>query len=198
MESEHTFDAPGVYWVYKYKDCYLTIDSFDFRFPEVRILEDDTIVCRLGVSEIQLHAEANLPGTFTWSTGESGPEANARYTGTYVVMHTNQCGVFTDSVKVLFNEDCDCQPFIPNAFSPNGDGLNDVFKVETICPTSHYYLSIYNRFGQKVFVSRHPEEAWSGIFHGRPLPAGTYYYLLDYEVLGYLKFQLKGDILLIR
>src|SRR5690606_34773751 len=75
---------------------------------------------------------------------------------------------------------CDCPMMIPNAFSPNGDGVNDVFKpgLPGACPVSDYKMQIYNRWGQMVYVGHLPEDGWDGTVSGKPADAGVYYYQL--------------------
>lgn len=65
--------------------------------------------------------------------------------------------------------------FIPNSFTPNGDGLNDTFGVygESI---KQYSMEIYNRWGEKVFESANINEQWDGTYNGKNVPEGTYVY----------------------
>ena len=70
-------------------------------------------------------------------------------------------------------------PEVPNVFSPNGDGINDVWKIKYL----EYYpgasIQVYNRFGQLVFTSVGYDKAWDGTYQGNPLPVGTYYYVIN-------------------
>ena len=65
--------------------------------------------------------------------------------------------------------------FIPNSFTPNGDGLNDTFGVygESI---KQYSMEIYNRWGEKVFESVNINDQWDGTYNGKSVPEGTYVY----------------------
>jgi gliding motility-associated-like protein len=198
VEPIRSFTKEGIYWVYKIKDCHIDIDSFNVITPRVDFLENDTLLCRLQSMEITLHAQSNIPGSYAWNTGATGDSITVDQSGLYVFTQTNECGAFSDSVNVIFNEQCDCRPFIPNAFSPNGDGLNDVLSVRSICQTSVYFMSIYNRYGQRIFFSDHIDESWDGTWNRKQVAAGTYYYILNYEALGNIRFLLKGDVVLIR
>jgi gliding motility-associated-like protein len=76
----------------------------------------------------------------------------------------NQCGTHLIE-HTLFIEDCDCSLtnlHLPNAFTPNNDGLNDVFQVVSECPFNTFQLSIFNRFGNLIFQSTNPHEPWLG------------------------------------
>lgn len=68
--------------------------------------------------------------------------------------------------------------FIPNTFTPNGDGVNDVFNVK-ITSLKTYHISIFNRLGSKLFDGYDLANAWAGTYQGRPVPTGTYYYVID-------------------
>lgn len=86
----------------------------------------------------------------------------------------------------------------PNAFTPNGDGVNDVF-LPSFRSLRNYELTIYNRWGKRVFTSKDPAVGWDGNEHGRKAAAGTYYFVSTAE--GYEKgvtFRRKGSVTLVR
>jgi gliding motility-associated-like protein len=87
--------------------------------------------------------------------------------------------------------------FVPNAFSPNGDGNNDVLFVygNTIQTMK---LVIYNQYGQKVFESRDQHTGWDGTMNGRMQPVGVYVYYLEATLQDGKKVNKKGSITLIR
>jgi gliding motility-associated-like protein len=70
-------------------------------------------------------------------------------------------------------------PQIINAFSPNGDGINDVWLVRFLQDYPNATVQIVNRYGQVVFFSTGYSQPWDGKFKGQPLPVGTYYYLIN-------------------
>jgi gliding motility-associated-like protein len=82
---------------------------------------------------------------------------------------------------------------VPNAFSPDGDGLNDVFKAYTPNSFASYNLYIYDRWGQLIFESEKPEEGWDGKVNNNDAPEGSYVWLLVYQIdaKGIEKEQLK-------
>ena len=90
---------------------------------------------------------------------------------------------------------------IPNAFSPNGDGLNDIFRALVVngFQVSLFQIEIQNRWGQTVFFGNDINQGWDGKFQGVDQPIGTYFYFITYQVntepsLSYS----KGDLTLIR
>jgi gliding motility-associated-like protein len=68
----------------------------------------------------------------------------------------------------------------PDAFTPDGDGKNDLFVPSYDCSISNYIIRIYNRWGQLVFESNNPNAGWDGTFEGRDQPIGTYVYYIEY------------------
>jgi gliding motility-associated-like protein len=92
-----------------------------------------------------------------------------------------------------------CTYALPNAFSPNGDGLNDVFGPIRFMSFAEYTMLVTNRWGQVVFKSSDVNEKWDGTFKGIPQDAGTYYYYIAYKCIGDVQQQReRGDVQLIR
>jgi gliding motility-associated-like protein len=140
------------------------------------------------------------PYNYTWSVAnETGSRVSSLSKGEYTVTVTdiNNC---SNSVSLFVGYDNCCQPFIPNAFTPNGDGRNDVFRIIYRGDMELLELSIYNRFGQQVFTTDNPMQSWDGYYKGRLADVGTYFYYTKFICgdKGDQKLTLKGDITLIR
>jgi gliding motility-associated-like protein len=98
---------------------------------------------------------------------------------------------------MYINPDRCCDVELPSAFSPNGDGRNDLFRPITI---GHHKLKIFrvvNRYGQTVYESNVESNGWDGRFGGVPQDMGTYFYYLNYDCNG-KTIEKKGDVTLIR
>jgi gliding motility-associated-like protein len=95
---------------------------------------------------------------------------------TYVlhVVCTAGCGTATDSVKVTIYKEIQ----VPNAFSPNGDGINDRWNVPGISSRPQAEVSMFDRYGRELFRKRN-FQGWDGTNNGQPLPTGNYYYVID-------------------
>ncbi len=120
------------------------------------------------------------------------PYSNIQYTVT--VNYLNNCSV-SQTVTVLVGNGKDF--FAPNAFSPNGDGNNDVFILYGTGLTK-VNLKVYNRWGEKVFDSQNQWQGWDGTYKGEPQPAGVYtYYAEGVYLNGEIKTR-KGSVTLIR
>ncbi|MCS7085231.1 MAG: gliding motility-associated C-terminal domain-containing protein, partial [Bacteroidia bacterium] len=112
----------------------------------------------------------------------------------------------------VFNENCadtfGMAPFVvkisdslsvPNIFTPNGDGINDVVKIYGIEDARTYEFGVFDRWGVYVFGVRNDKtQFWDGTFRGRPCPEGVYYYVLEAEMNSGAKHKLKGSITLVR
>ena len=91
--------------------------------------------------------------------------------------------------------------YVPSAFSPNGDGLNDHFRPKSADgPILIRNFEIYNRWGQMVFwgYGATASEGWDGTFHGIPAEIGAYFYTIDIETPTGGTIALKGDVTLVR
>lgn len=88
--------------------------------------------------------------------------------------------------------------YFPNAFTPNGDGLNDVFKIINVGYQSIQEFRICNRWGQTVFTTHDPTQGWDGNFNGHPAETGTYYYIIGLGMTDGTQKIVKGDLTLIR
>jgi gliding motility-associated-like protein len=91
------------------------------------------------------------------------------------VQSGNGCGSASDDVFVRVFKKIN----IPNAFSPNGDGINDVWNIQALETYPESTTEVFNRYGQPLFRSKGYAKPWDGNYNGRPLPFGTYYYIID-------------------
>ncbi len=141
------------------------------------------------------------PYVYEWNTTpvQNTPQAGKLYFGLYGVKITDAMGCqLSDSVYIQEGPCCDVA-FIPNAFTPNGDNLNDQFVIYTTASVELIQLEMYDRWGQKVWVSSDWRRGWDGMIDGKEAAIGTYFYIYKYKCLRdgktYLK---KGDVMLIR
>ncbi len=88
---------------------------------------------------------------------------------------------------------------MPGAFTPNGDGRNDIFRIPPSTRQKIGNFSIYDRYGQKVFMTANPSEGWDGTFHRQPAPSGAYIWSITYtDLLTGKTLAAQGTVLLIR
>lgn len=101
------------------------------------------------------------------------------------------CGIATDTVSLFVYRDV----YVPNAFSPNGDGLNDQWSIPALGAFEEYSVSVYNRNGELVFRSRNANTPWDGTYRGARQPVGVYVYVIDVKDNGLF---LKGTLSIVR
>lgn len=87
---------------------------------------------------------------------------------------------------------------VPNAFTPNGDGLNDFFAVKNMGYQGIHGFRIYNRWGQQVFETLDAIRGWDGMFKGQPAAQGVYFYEIKVALRDGKVKTFKGDLLLLR
>ncbi|MDQ6845739.1 MAG: gliding motility-associated C-terminal domain-containing protein, partial [Bacteroidota bacterium] len=116
----------------------------------------------------------------------------------YTVTISNDCSLDRKTFKVTFKV-CPCNLIIPNAFSPNRDGLNDVFRPVFDCNPGEYQMKIYDRYGSVVYQSDKVNEGWNGAKKQNDLPAGVYVWTINYRHPGTKDFiRKKGIVTLLR
>jgi gliding motility-associated-like protein len=121
------------------------------------------------------------PGAYSqylWQDNSTKPYYTVKTPGSYWVTVTDQNGCSSsDTVSVSYGACFDAK--IPNTFTPNGDGVNDTWKIDALQSFPQCSVLIYDRWGQEVFRSTGYVKAWDGTISGKNLPVGTYYYLID-------------------
>jgi gliding motility-associated-like protein len=104
------------------------------------------------------------------------------------------CGVASDEIFV--NSD-DCEIYFPSAFTPNNDGLNDVFRMLNPYKVTDFHISIYNRWGQVVYESTDPSKGWTGLLKGKMQDPGLFVWQCNFKRKGVARF-MKGTVTIIR
>jgi gliding motility-associated-like protein len=122
-------------------------------------------------------------GSVWWSPGVGLNDSTATnpvvtaptITTTYTVYETNSFGCMgIDTVTVMVLPTF----IIPNGFSPNGDGYNDLWIIDNIQLFPDCEVEVFNRWGEPLFYSKGYNSPWNGTYGGKPVPVGTYYYLI--------------------
>lgn len=173
-------EKPGKYWVTAtYKGCSHT-DTFRVSMMAgvTTNFGNELLICENETPKIlSVRAPANTK--FYWSTGAVSSYIPVSKEGVYWVKSTlKNCGTITDSVTVKY-KNCECEMFIPNSFTPNEDDKNDVFSPLFQCEYSYFQLTIYDRWGNIVYLSNNVNGKWDGRFKGNPCPDDVYVYRIE-------------------
>ncbi len=198
----HTYAIPGTYKVLltvtDFVPCTDTVSMVINNFiqpPFIEIGPRDTILCEGNLLSLPLGISAR--GTsYTWSTGATTPQLDVTQSGKYYVTLHNDCGSHADTLVATFR---DCTTWLPDAFSPDGNGLNDILRFRFKYPEkiSGFSFSIYNRQGNRVYHSTDPQAGWDGTYNDQPQPLSVYYYIAEFNYLDEKRL-LKGNITLVR
>lgn len=211
----HFYSTPGVYVprlsVYTVSGC---IDSAEIVLPPVEVFPSP--VASIDVQPLK--ASIFFPNITIFNKSGNSPQIQETLyisdgtiiqnpshtyhhtftdTGKYSVIleAINEFGCATyDSAEVWIYPEITL--FVPNAFTPNGDGINDLFSVSTTGIIS-YEISIFNRWGEIIFQSTNPNEPWDGSHNGLKAPSGVYQYIIravDFQNVLHVK---RGNVYLI-
>lgn len=180
-----TFMNSGTYFaaVYNENGCE-RIDTFNITtLGTDSIIElfsiDDTTVCLSDGYPIDF---SYLGGRLFWNDGRGSKIRTLLESRRWIVRYEEGCLSTSDTLD-LEVIDCDtCQLFIPNAFSPNRDGLNDVFQLISACELEMQSLRIFDRWGELIYTSDAPDAAWDGTFKGQDCMQGIYLYDVQYQL----------------
>lgn len=161
-------------------------------------LGDDTTVCIS--SEIYLTAADGM-SSYLWNNGATTQKISAMEKGRFIVTVSNSQGCIA-SDSVLVSTDPNAVPnelFMPDAFTPNDDGTNDVFPSNRYNNLNSYYkLKIYNRWGEKLFETQVTGVQWDGTYNGQLAPQDVYVYMVSSVGCDGQERQFRGTFNLLR
>ncbi|MEM6963402.1 MAG: gliding motility-associated C-terminal domain-containing protein [Bacteroidota bacterium] len=191
-----TLDAP-----YDLITTNATSAPLDFYFSEICEPEIQTITFSTDtLLPCEKEWKINLPEGFQWQDGSFDNPRTLFSPDTYTATKTD-CNSEITHTYTLVKENCACNIFIPNAFSPNGDGFNDRLEIFSNCPIEELDLTIYNRWGAVVFKST-TENTWDGMLRNQVVASGVYVILAKGTTLDTFgnpsDFRMVGDVIVLR
>jgi gliding motility-associated-like protein len=142
--------------------------------------------------------------TYLWSDGSTEPQLTVNEEGTYVVGVSNECETVVQEVQISYDDDdINSYLYIPNAFSPNGDGNNDQFKVYPSPNVSveSFELIVFDRWGNHLYDTSNTSEGWDGTLNSKAFNPGVYVYHLRIKVNSCgrtLDLFKKGDVTIVK
>ena len=199
-------DTTMTVWLAAFNECGVTVDTFHAVFNgEIKTeMGEDTVIC--SEDSIRLWGTDSL-ATYVWNTNEITDTivTEVGESKNYIVTITLRDCQAVESREVLSSDtacpELDCDLKYGNIFTPNGDGWNDRFRVESECEIFQFSMLIYNRWGQLVHESQNISYGWDGYVNGEPASEGTYYFTVvykDYVVVNADRFVTRGSFTLIR
>ncbi|MEL6634032.1 MAG: gliding motility-associated C-terminal domain-containing protein [Bacteroidota bacterium] len=186
--TEPTYPAfqTGYYAVVISNECGETQSDVNLEFVPAPFasIRGDSILCIDGAELITLDAGLSFDAEYRWQNGVSTPTVDVEEPGLYTVNIENVCGSDSDSLLVVARS-CNCEIYVPTAFTPNGDIANDAFFAlpATSCQIVDGSLAVFNRLGQKVFETVSPEDRWDGTDpNGRICREGVYVWRYNFTL----------------
>lgn len=180
-------DRDTLVWLSASNSCGQDSDTIRIGFyPEIPLnLGADTLICE----DFELILRSGVVGgtNYQWFNGTTGAQVLVNGPGSYWAEVTVLPCTVRDTIDISNDfdscfRDIDCFIDIPNVFSPNNDGVNDLFLVNSDCNFTEFELSVYNRFGSLVFRSFGAGVGWDGYSGtGRLLPEGVYFYVFRFR-----------------
>lgn len=189
--TSYLVQSEGQYWVIVTDDCLHVSDTINlgYLYPIEIDLGNDTTLCE--GQQFLLSAETPYCD-YLWQDGSTLSSYLVRYAGFYQVLVSNLCFQQTSAIEVAYQQ-CEQEIFIPNSFTPNSDGLNDLFKPLFTYPEKieEYSIFIYNRWGNLVFTTQNIEQGWNG----NHCLNGVYAYVIFYKTKGEGGKIVKGSVM---
>ncbi|MGN6567139.1 MAG: T9SS type B sorting domain-containing protein, partial [Flavipsychrobacter sp.] len=171
-----------------------------FPAPHLTITpENPVITCENGSVQLFVSGARKYiwqPGTLMDSNTSSHPIAMPPTSTTFYVMGSDGKGCEGyDSIRVVVLRD---SAYMPNAFTPDGDGINDIIYPTPYCDFIFESFNVYNRYGNLMFSTTKYRDGWDGKFNGQPQPTDVYvYYITGYRI-DRTPVLIKGNITLLR
>lgn len=165
--------------------------------PQVA-LPNDTEMCSF--DSLSLKNTLHIDGlSYRWQDGSTAPELMARGPGIYWVDVSTSCRTIRDSIVIgAKKRGCERSIKIPNAFSPGGNGSNELFRPIVTGPLLQYEFMVYNRWGQLVFRTTNRNAGWDGRINGSPQATNVYVWSCRYRFSGLPAAVERGTVLLVK
>ena len=185
----------GQYWVSLSNLCGTAFDTFTIHENEKpKVQLTDTVIC----DGRPVVLDAYCPeSSYWWSDQSIDAALDVTEAGVYWVVVSNACGSDSTSTTITY-KNCDFNVVIPNVFSPNGDGLNDLIQPSLSQNVMTYEFLIFDRWGNNIFTSYDPAESWDGRFRNENCATGVYTMMLKCTSVDGFEKRMKGDITLLR
>jgi gliding motility-associated-like protein len=187
--NQRTFEVgeSQVVWLAAFNACGTFVDTMNILFngelttsfgPDTVICDEDTVLLK----------GSDSLATYLWSTGDTvdsiWTKLDQRMQRYSVTITKGQCSK-VESIRFDLDDNAcpsiDCDVEYSNIFTPNGDGINDLFRPSTTCNIFSYQLTIFNRWGQLVHETHNKAYGWDGCINGEMAAEGVYYFTLDYK-----------------
>ena len=176
-----------------------SIVTLDLKFGDnpVPELGPDKEQCKDSANFFLLQTQENY-ADYEWSTGLTTPTISVQNIGEYWVKVKDAIGCEGSDTINIIPKQCVIDLYMPSAFSPNDDHLNDVLKPGVYGTLVSFKMEVYNRYGQVIFQSNDANKGWDGKFKGKAAPIGVYVWQCYYQFQNKALEYQKGTVTIIR
>ncbi len=201
-ENFQEITSAGIYWVeYFSNTCCTLYDTISVSFQppiDIELLGNNEICIGDTVTLSVVGDTSNQK--FLWSTGETNSLIEIQNAGIYwVEVEEGKCKIKKEINISINNAPCDGKLILPNVYTPNMDGLNDLFTPILSENIKDIKTKIYNRWGQLLFESKSLNIGWDGkTTSGDNVPEGTYYFIVNYTNFNNQDFSLQQFVTVLR
>lgn len=194
----YTVRSPGKYWVQVNDNNCRASDTIHIAYlqPPKFTLGNDRGICPGMTILLQPQIEQGAQLLYNWNNILHDSSLKVTQPGLYSLTLANNCGAYSDEINIYKGG---CAIYVPGAFSPNGDGVNDVLKAFYGENVTAFDFRIHNRWGQTLFATSNINTGWNGTWKGQLQNNDVYVWYIRYKtVLSDKEQVMKGTVLLVR
>ncbi|KAA3625973.1 MAG: gliding motility-associated C-terminal domain-containing protein [Bacteroidetes bacterium] len=179
---QYSIVQSGDYMVTIQTACSDILDSINVVILDTLSVElgRDTFYCPGYDIRLDAFGGENTMASYEWQDGNDERVYIIREAGIYTVRTYNICEEVFDQATIFECEVCDV--YVPNAFSPNDDGINDYLQPFSDCPLEDFKMTVFDRWGGMIYESRSVEKGWDGDYRGEPAGEGYYVWFMTFRV----------------
>ena len=197
--AQFTASEPGKYWVAVTDShgCFAsdTVIIKGFATLPDHFLPSDTAKCSYDTLLLQPAFSFNH---YLWSDESTHANLKIMSAGSYWLRVTDSNGCTNKNYVTVDTKECKNEIYFPSAFTPNGDGHNDLFEPKVLGTMEQFHLLIYNRWGQKVYETNDWQKGWDGYTNGIVQDSETFIWIASYKLQNKAATTAKGTITLIK
>lgn len=189
QQPEHTYGTPGTYSVTLVVSNACGSDTaglqVEITSQGVLSINGPTLICESAEVSYSVILPVGDPVQVLWSTGDTTATVQLSVSEDQILSVTaigiDGCVYAGEAVLHVIGMEAEAAAYVPNVFSPNGDGLNETFVPVLSDPESFLGMLIFNRWGQEIYSTSSIMQPWNGRFEGKPVPDGTYVYIVRWK-----------------
>jgi len=187
-----TIGNAGTYIYTIENQCTTIKDSFTVVLVDAPIVDlgKDMKICSANGFELKSNV---IGSSYVWMPGGEISSTIFSYTSGLISLEVKNTAGCVGRDEIFVSDSCLEACFVPNAFTPNEDGLNEIFKPSNNdIPSKGYVFRIYDRWGGIIYETKHVKEGWNGTVNGKRCPDGVYFYTVTFFTADHKTINMRG------